>query len=182
MIGTLANAVRAKNLAGVNCMDFVVNSAKSEKSRGPPTLPGKSPHLRCPAAISIHDDGMKVWSASTVALCGLLLIGCKQNASSKAITGPPQVGGLYSVKDGEGGFRIAKVLAVDQVVFVQLFTERWTTRPESSTAPKATQPVGVAYSFETVQGMQPVLLGETRVTSEELESYEEWKQSRQEVF
>ena len=103
-------------------------------------------------------------------------------ASGKFLTGPPQAGALYSFNDGEGGFRVGKVLAVDDVVFMNLFSERWTKRPGIAEARKTTKPVALAYSFQTIQGMQPALLEAGKVMPEELEAYEEWKQSKRDVF
>ena len=43
-----------------------------------------------------------------------------------------EIGGLYSVRDSETGFRVAKVLALDPgVVSVRLYKQTFTARPET---------------------------------------------------
>jgi len=101
-----------------------------------------------------------------------------------ALAGPPQVGAIYSLSDGEGGFRAAKVLGVEgDVVFVQLFGERWSERPSLAAVRKKTsKSVPVAYSPQTFSGMQPFHLENGAVSAEETESYETWKTTKREVF
>lgn len=56
-------------------------------------------------------------------LCALLLVSCreKEKVEGTPLTGEPQLGALYSLNDGEGGFRAGKVLAVDEdVIFIHL--------------------------------------------------------------
>jgi len=116
-------------------------------------------------------------------LCAAVVTACHRDAASgKILTDPPRAGSLYSFNDGEGGFRVGKVIAVDEVVFMNLFSERWAKRPGVAEAGKVTKPVALAYSLQTIQGMQPVLLETGKVTPEELEAYEEWKQSKRDVF
>ena len=117
-------------------------------------------------------------------LCGLLLSACGRNEPAvKPISGPPQAGLLYSFNDGEGGYRVGKVVAVeDEVVFVSLFRERWTKRPALAEARQATTPIPIAYSLITMAGMQPVRLEEAKVTPEEFEAFEEWKRGKRELF
>ena len=106
----------------------------------------------------------------------------RKDAGGKVINGAPQAGGLYSFNDGEGGFRVGKVLVADEIIFVQLFSERWTKRPSLVQAHKVSQPIWLAYTSQTIEGMQPVLLEAGSVTPEELEAYEDWKRSKRDVF
>ena len=90
---------------------------------------------------------------------------------------------MFSLSDGEGGFRAAKVLAVeDEIVFVNLYSERWSTRPTLEAVRTATIPSGLAYSAQSFSGMQPVRLEPGEVTPEELGAFEQWKRSRRAVF
>ncbi len=122
--------------------------------------------------------------AMTGLLCALMLPACRPGqAAYKPLAGPPQTGALYSFNDGEGGFRVGKVLArEDDYVFVRWFGNRWTKRPALATAHHASNSTFVAFSTETFSGMQPVLLENGSVAAEETAEYEVWKQSNQTVF
>ncbi len=78
---------------------------------------------------------------------------------------------------------MGKVVAVeDEVVFVSLFSQRWTKRPALAEARQATTPIPIAYSLITMAGMQPVRLEEAKVVPEEFEAFEEWKRGKRELF
>ena len=117
-------------------------------------------------------------------LCTLVLTSCRQTSPEvKPLTGPPQVGALYSFNDGEGGFRAGKIIALDdEAIFVRLFENRWTARPTLAAARQAGTPIPLAYSTQTFAGMQPVHLENGTVAADELEDYETWKQSKRDVF
>jgi len=128
---------------------------------------------------------MKMWCSAAAVLIGALLVSsCRRNtADATPISGPPQVGALYSLNDGEGGFRAAKIIAVeDEVVFTCYYSQRWTSRPTPADAQKADKAVPLAFSSETFAGMRPVQLENGSVSADELDAYETWKQSKQEVF
>jgi hypothetical protein len=110
--------------------------------------------------------------------------GCgRGNRPEATSAAPPAPGSLYSLSDGEGGYRAAKVLGEDaDVVFVHLFTQRWPQRPALAAARQAGQPVPIAYTTATFAGMQPVLLEPGTVTPEELAAYDAWKQGKREAF
>jgi hypothetical protein len=109
---------------------------------------------------------------------------CSRNgARAKESSSPLQPGGLYSLNDGEGGFRVGKIVAAeDEVVFVRLFSDRWTVRPTLDKARKASLPAALAFSVQSFDGMQPVRLENGIVSAEELESYESWKESKRDIF
>ena len=111
-------------------------------------------------------------------LCTQMFSACgKKTAESKPLSGPPQAGALYSLNDGEGGFRVAKVVAVEaDVVFVHLFAKRWTSRPAAVEA-EAQTPSPVAFSPDTFAGMQPVHMKDGTVSQEEAGTYEAWQKS-----
>ncbi|HUR45970.1 MAG TPA: hypothetical protein VMZ27_08870 [Candidatus Saccharimonadales bacterium] len=117
-------------------------------------------------------------------MCALLLAGCGREVKRRgAETGALQPGALYSLNDGEGGFRAGKIIAVeDNVAFVHLFAKRWPKRPALEEARKAGSPAPVAFTAQTMAGMQPMLLGNGTVSAEESQAYETWKASNQGVF
>jgi len=117
-------------------------------------------------------------------ICALLSVSCsRKDSRAKEQSGPPQTGGLYSLNDGEGGFRVGKIVAAENdVVFLHLFSERWASRPTLETARLASVPAPLAYTTESFAGMQPLHLESAAVSPEELEAYETWKKSNQDVF
>jgi len=117
-------------------------------------------------------------------LCALVCSSCRNgSADEKSLTGPPQPGALYSLNDGEGGYRLGKVLVVeDEIIFTKCFTDRWTRRPSLAEARKATTPVSVAYRLQSFRDMKPVPLENGTVTAEEREAFEEWNKGAREIF
>ncbi len=100
----------------------------------------------------------------------------------------PQTGGLYSVDDGEGWFRIAKVLVVDnQGVHIRLYKNRWKHRPTS--IDEKTLSLGTIHDKDgfgmghlpltksAFQAWSPVLIKITTVIDSELDGYKEWQSS-----
>jgi hypothetical protein len=123
--------------------------------------------------------------ALTLILCILASTSCRKGSGSdKVISGPPEVGGFYSLNDGEGGYRVGKIVAVEdgEVVFINLFANRWMKRPALVEARKAATPAPVAYSSQSFAGMQPVHLEKGTATEEEIEAYESWKLGKRETF
>jgi hypothetical protein len=117
-----------------------------------------------------------------VCLALLCSFGC-QDKNAAVSSDPPEAGGTYSLNDGEGGFRAAKVLAIeDDVVFVNLYIERWLEHPSLQAIKKISAPVGVAYSMQSFADMRPKRLQSEKVSPDELEAFEDWKQSKREVF
>jgi len=114
----------------------------------------------------------------------VLLVSCKQEkVEGTPLSGEPQAGALYSLNDGEGGFRAGKVLAVEEdVVFIHLYGKRWTSRPPRSTAKEAGNPTAVAYSSQSFSSMQPLHLEDGSVSAEELDAYQQWRRSRRATF
>lgn len=99
------------------------------------------------------------------------------------LSGEPQTGALYSLNDGEGGFRAGKVLVVDDdAIFIHLYGNRWTSRPSRATAKGADNPMPVAYSPQSFSSMQPFHLEGGTVSVEELNDYEKWRRSKRAVF
>jgi hypothetical protein len=105
----------------------------------------------------------------------------------------PKVGGLYSVDDGEGAYRVAKVLAMDENgVHVRLYKNRFTQRiieVDEGTLALGTinDPDGfgmghLPVSRKTFAGWKPVFIRQSTVSQEELEGYELWKEGGGAVF
>ena len=124
------------------------------------------------------------WQVVLGLVVAMVCCSCGRSGKSAApISGPPRPGAIYSLNDGEGGYRLGKVLAVEEeIIFVNLYSERWTSRPSLEAARKANTLVGLAYSAQSFSGMQPVHLEPGKVSAEELEAYEDWKRSKREVF
>ena len=115
----------------------------------------------------------------------LLFVGCggKAAAPVKPLNGPPQPGATYSLNDGEGGFRVGKVVvSQEEVIFVQLYGNRWTSRPDRDALKTLAPPTPVAYSPATFAGMQPAHLKDDTVLPEEQDAYAAWKKSNADVF
>jgi hypothetical protein len=121
---------------------------------------------------------------ATALLCTLLLVACRKGSvQSGAPAVPAEAGCSYSLNDGEGGFRVAKVIAnEDGVVFVHWFGTRWTSRPTLEQSRAAGKPTSIAFLSEAFAGMQPVKLEKATVSADELDTYERWKQSPRDVF
>jgi hypothetical protein len=96
------------------------------------------------------------------------------------------VGGLYSFDDGEGGFRIAKVLAIDGgAVHVRTYKNKFTSRPkEVATSTLSLGSIddegggGIGHlplSPEGFAAWRPVFIMGSSVSEEELEGYRLWK-------
>jgi hypothetical protein len=126
---------------------------------------------------------MMRWLAGT-ALCAMLLVSCKQEKTEGTpLSGEPQAGALYSLNDGEGGFRAGKVLVVEgDFIFVHLYGNRWPARPSRATAKKAGNPMAIAYSSQSFTSMQPLHLEDGSVSDEELSDYQRWKRSPRGIF
>jgi hypothetical protein len=104
-----------------------------------------------------------------------------------------QVGGLYSVNDGDGSFRIAKILMLEpSVVHIRVYREKFTSRPQE------VDPTGLTLgSIRDPQGFgmghlpmapsaflasRPVFVRQVGVEPEELAGYEQWKEAGGGVF
>ena len=124
---------------------------------------------------------MRLCLAATALLCSMLLVSCgeKKVEGTPLLSGVPQAGALYSLNDGEGGFRVGKVLALEgQVVVIHLYGNRWISRPSRSVAKAAGNPMTVAYSSQSFADMQPIHLEDGAVSDEELAIYEKWSREK----
>jgi hypothetical protein len=110
--------------------------------------------------------------------------GCAMNKNNSEL----KVGGLYSVNDSEGTYRIAKVLALDEdAVHVRLYKNKFPSRPQ--TVDPSTLSLGsiddkdgfgmghLPLSREGFANWQPVFISQTSVSEEELEGYRMWKEA-----
>ena len=99
-----------------------------------------------------------------------------------------EAGSLYTVDDGEGWFRVAKVLvADDEAVHIRLYKNRFKERP-TTVDPKDLE-LGTVHDKDgfgmghlpltrrAYSAWLPVLLQRGTVEPDELEGYEEWKSS-----
>ena len=102
---------------------------------------------------------------------------------------PERAGALYSVDDGEGWFRVAKVLLVEgEGVHIRLYKNRFKTRPDSVDFQSLT--LGTVHDTDgfgmghlpltrrAFRAWQPVFLAESPVAESELEGYRAWKDAK----
>ena len=114
---------------------------------------------------------------------GLLtfLFGCSNSLALKE-------GALYSVNDGEGSYRIAKILVVDpEVVHVRLYKNKWKRRPTridvsalSLGSVHDSDGFGMGHlplSREAFLAWQPSFLEAGKAAKDELDGYEMWKEA-----
>lgn len=120
-----------------------------------------------------------------------LLMGCAARKSEL------KVGGLYSVDDGEGSFRVIKILVLgDSAVHVAIYANKFPTRPTTIDPSALTfgsiddeniedEGIGMMHlplAREAFERDRPVFLSRTSVTEEELEGYNIWKETGGKVF
>ena len=114
--------------------------------------------------------------------------GCSEVFSPQGTQVAPEPGSLYSVNDGEGWFRIAKVLAVDEKgVHIRLYKNRFKDRPttvdkRALSLGKVDDPDGFGMGHLPLTraafvAWQPKLLERGEVSSEELDGFLEWQKS-----
>lgn len=109
-----------------------------------------------------------------------ILFGCSQ---------PPalQEGALYTVDDGEGFYRAAKILALDdQGVHIRLYKNKWKDRP--AVVDISALSLGNIHDNDGVglghlpllkkafMAWRPVFVQDGKVTKDELDGYEMWKE------
>jgi|ERR1041385_4190427 hypothetical protein len=103
-----------------------------------------------------------------------------------------QVGGIYSVNDGQGHYGVAKLLVHEGgVCHVRLYKQTFPTRPATLDITKlslgrAGEPEFGIGHLPIREGeflhWQPVLITTSPVTPEELDTYNDWKEARGSVL
>jgi hypothetical protein len=99
-----------------------------------------------------------------------------------------EIGGLYSVRDSEREFRVAKVLAIDPgVVSIRMYKQTFDERPSNIDPAKLSlgsindaDGFGIGHlplDAPTFSSWEPQFLLRTSLTDEELEGYRMWKES-----
>ncbi|HEX5065029.1 MAG TPA: hypothetical protein VFY49_02870 [Myxococcota bacterium] len=104
-----------------------------------------------------------------------------------------EVGGLYSILSAEGGFSVAKVLALDPgIVSIRIYKQRFPARPE--TVQPSQLVVGTIHDKDgfgighmpvassTFASWEPRLITRAEVLESELDGYRFWKESGGGVF
>jgi hypothetical protein len=124
------------------------------------------------------------WKMRLLAMIGLLsfLFGC---------SGQPEIsaGVLCTVDDGEGFYRVAKVLAIDDAgVHIRLYKNKWKERPKE--VDRSTLSLGSIHDKDgfgmghlpltkrAFSAWKPVFLSKEEVRKEEMHGYEMWKDSK----
>ncbi|MCW5891051.1 MAG: hypothetical protein KIT14_10925 [bacterium] len=121
------------------------------------------------------------------ALVPIVLLGLSEICGCRPSQPKLEVGALYSVDDGEGHYRIAKILALDdRGVHMRLYKKKFSTRP--ATADPSSLTLG---SVDDADGFgmghlpltrraflawEPVFIAPGVVSAEELDGYEIWKE------
>jgi hypothetical protein len=113
---------------------------------------------------------------------GLLsfLFGCSQAPSLKQ-------GDFYTVDDGEGFFRVVKVLVLDeQGVHVRLYQNKWKERPATVDVsilslggvddPEGFGMGHLPLSKNAFAAWRPIFIQDGKVAKDELDGYEMWKE------
>jgi hypothetical protein len=102
-------------------------------------------------------------------------------------------GGLYSLNEGDGAFRVAKILVLEpNVVHIRVYKERFNALPQDVDPAQLTlgsmrDPDGFGMGHlpmapNAFLASRPVFLRQETVTPEELEGYEVWKDAGGGVF
>ncbi len=136
---------------------------------------------------------MKTVSTSTIFLIMILIATASMSLRCAARNAELKVGGLYSVDDGDGVFRVVKILVLDSsAVHIRMYANEFSTRPETVDPSSLTlgsmddeNGFGIGHlplSREQFVKEQPVFLSQTPVTEEELEGYQMWKDGGGGVF
>jgi hypothetical protein len=98
-------------------------------------------------------------------------------------------GGLYSVEDGEGSFRVIKILVLnDEAAHIAVYANKFSAPPTTADLPslsfnsiyaEAKEPgiMHLPLSRETVARDRPALIARAPVTEAELEGYRMWEEA-----
>ena len=128
--------------------------------------------------------------ALVAVLTVMLVAACRHTngtESGAARTTVPRTGGLYSLVD-EGGFKVAKVLVVDDTAtHVRVYKNRFASRPLAVVEAELSlgtihDPDGfgmghLPLSHAAFERLQPVFIQASTVTEAEREGYEEWRKA-----
>ena len=115
----------------------------------------------------------------------ILFVSCEQKVIIETVE-RNEVGGLYSCDDGDGGYCVSKILALDEnIVHVRLYKNTFESRPVSvdlSTLAigtlDETDNFGIGHlplTKEEFESWNPELLEVKDVREDELEGYRVWK-------
>jgi hypothetical protein len=128
---------------------------------------------------------LAVWLSVVVQLA---TTGCSGVFSGESTRVTAEAGSLYTVDDGEGWFRVAKVLAVDEKgVHIRLYKNRFKDRPGN--VDKAALSLGriddpdgfgmghLPLTRAAFVAWKPKLLERGTVSDEELDGFLEWQKS-----
>jgi hypothetical protein len=123
----------------------------------------------------------------------ILIAGAALSGACRKAAPSLQVGGIYSIADGEGGYRVVKLLArADDFCHVRVYKQKFTERPttvdiSSLSLGKPDDPDGFGIGHIPMRETgflewQPVLITTAEVTPAELEGYKMWKERGGGVF
>jgi hypothetical protein len=109
-----------------------------------------------------------------------VLVACRKSATKL------EVGGIYSINNGDGKYAVAKLLAYgDGICHVRIYAQKFelrpaTVEPSSLSLGKFDAPDGGGLGHLPLREAgflewKPVLITKTAVTSDELDGYNMWK-------
>ena len=115
------------------------------------------------------------------AILAVVLVACGKSSAKL------EVGGLYSINNGDGQFGVAKLLAYgDGICHVRIYAQKFATRPatvdiSSLSLGKIDDPGGAGLGHLPLReagfrAWQPVLITKAKVTPDELDGYNMWKE------
>ena len=129
-----------------------------------------------------------LWCAVAVMAIGFCAVSGCSGADAD-----PRVGGLYSVDDGEGSCRVAKILAVDDKgIHIRLYKNKWTERPDDVDEQELSlgtihdeDGFGMGHlplSRDAFRAWNPVFVKQSDFSEDELDGYRMWQEAEGQVF
>lgn len=120
----------------------------------------------------------------------LMTLGCDQHKSAAEDW---HAGGLYSMREDNGQFSVAKILVLEpETVHVRIYKQRFSARPTSVDPASLTLgayddregfSIGhLPLSRKTFASSDPVFISQQSVSDNELEGYKMWKESSGKTF
>ena len=135
---------------------------------------------------------------AVVVAAATLQTGCAAGRPEPANGGRPnaelKAGGLYSVDDGDGFYRVVKILVLDEdAAHIAIYANKFSARPRSVDPASLTfggvgeerDDVGIMHlplAREAFARDRPVFISQAPVTEDELEGYRMWREAGGEVF
>jgi hypothetical protein len=136
---------------------------------------------------------MKIRASGASFLLALAAVAAVLNSGCMMSKQELVAGGLYSVDEGDGSFRVVKILVLDDdAVHIAIYGNKFYARPTKIDPASLTfdsvkdedEGIGMMHlplSRETFMRDQPAFISRMPVTEEELEGYRMWEEAGGEV-